>query len=84
VKYIASNRLDQHNYIILDRYNISCRSARGPLDAGEEYMGMVLYSHDGATSWEYNGVRVKSGYIYFKKTCDIDQLMSTSAAHMGG
>ena len=76
VKYMASNRLGQHHHFIIDSYNISCRSAQGPLDANEDYVGMVLYSKNSATSWECNGVRVKSGYIYFKKTSDIQCFIS--------
>jgi hypothetical protein len=77
LKYVASDRLDRHHHIILDSYNISCSSTRGQLDPTEDYVGMVLYSKDSATSWECNGVRVKSGYIYFRKTREIEHLSST-------
>lgn len=76
LKY-ASNQLDEHHYHVLDSYNISCRSCWGPLDPADEYVGMVLYSKDRQTEWTANGVRVKSGYIYFKKTSDIKHIVSS-------
>lgn len=76
LKY-ASNQLDEHHYHVLDSYNISCRSFRGPLDPNSEYVGMVLYSLDKETEWTANGVHVKSGYIYFRKYSDISRIQSS-------
>jgi hypothetical protein len=83
VKYMASKRLDSHHHIVLDSYNVSCRSSRGALDVHEDYAGMVLYSKDSATSWECNGVHVKSGYIYFRKTSDIQCFSSAHGVVRG-
>lgn len=76
LKY-GSNQLDEHHYHVLDSYNISCRSFRGPLDPSSEYVGMVLYSLDNETEWTANGVRVKSGYIYFREFSDIKDIQSS-------
>jgi hypothetical protein len=70
IKY-ASDSLQENKYLIISSYNISCKSQRGPLDPEADYVGLVLYAKDGVTDWKANGVHVKSGYIYFKKTCDI-------------
>lgn len=67
----ASNSLQEDKYLIISSYDISCQSQRGPIDPAEDYVGVVLYAKDGVTDWRANGVHVKSGYIYFRKTSDI-------------
>jgi hypothetical protein len=73
----ALGPLQEDKYLIVSSYNISCKSYRGPIDPEEDYVGLVLYAKDGVTDWKDNGVHVKSGYIYFKKTSDIMHIVSS-------
>lgn len=66
----------EQEHPVVHSYKISCHSAWGPLDPEEDYVGMVLYSKDGAVDWRLNGIHCKSGYIYYKKTAEIQNYES--------
>lgn len=54
--------------------HLSCKSDE--FNGNEDYVGMVLYMHDGKTRWKLNRIRCQTGYVYFKKTRNIDKVKS--------
>jgi hypothetical protein len=46
------------------------------LSCSEDYVGLVLYAKDGATDWHCNGVHCQAGYIYYRKTSEINHIDS--------
>lgn len=76
VRHPHGGENNEDNFIVMESYKVSCESEWGELDPLEDYVGMVLYSLNGETDWHLNGRHCKSGYIYFRKTSDINSYQS--------
>ena len=48
----------------VETLHVSCRSAK--FDEKKNYIGIILYQFEGKTTWTLNGIKCKSGYIYFQ------------------
>merc|ERR1711872_43158 len=56
--------------IAVETLHISCRSDK--FDKNKNFIGFVMYSYKGKTTWELNNVRCRTGYIYFKEAVKLD------------
>lgn len=68
--------------IQINSFHVSCKSDRPPQNYGsDEYVGIVLYSKGGKTSWKCNGVKCKSGYIILLKAENLQNIESTHGVY---
>eukprot|EP00117_Sycon_ciliatum_P008777 scpid91832/ scgid11335/ len=75
-----NNNLSIRNKALTEKVNvntvhISCRS--DGFTGKDDLVGMVLWSYDGKTDWRLNGIHPRSGYIYVRKSSDIDHVVSS-------
>jgi hypothetical protein len=54
----------------------SASAAAAAAVCSEDYVGLVLYAKDGTTDWRCNGVHCQAGYIYYRKTSEINHIDS--------
>jgi hypothetical protein len=76
IKHASKHLIGGRSFAVVSSYHISHRSEQGRLSDAEDYVGLVLYAKDGRTEWSLGGVKCKAGYIYYRKTRDIQHIDS--------
>lgn len=65
---------DARKWYATDTLHVSCRSDK--LDDEHDYAGMVLWAYNGESKWTVNGIKCRTGYIYIRKSANIEGLKS--------
>ena len=65
--------------IVVETLHVSCKSDR--FDKDKDFLGFVLYQYKGQTSWTLNGIRCKTGYIFFVDSSKLQAKVQRDTMH---